>query len=118
MNKYKAKPVTLDGHRFGSQAEAARYRELKLLERAGEISELEVHPHYDLRVDGKPICVYEADFKYWDEDQLRYVTEDVKGLATPVYRLKKKLMLAIHGIEIMEIDAAALRGTASERKSK
>jgi len=109
MSKYGAKPVTLDGHRFASQAEAARYGELKLLERAGKIADLTVHPRFPITVNGHKICVYEADFWYVNLEQARNCVEDVKGFLTIAYRLKKKLMLAVHGIEIKEIDASTLR---------
>ena|SRR3990167_8409052 len=116
MSKYKAKPVTLDGHRFASQAEAARYGELKLLERAGKIADLTVHPRFQITVSGHKICIYEADFWYTDLEQARNCVEDVKGFLTPAYRLKKKLMLAVHGIEIVEIAAATLRSPRRSRR--
>ena len=48
MNKYKAKPLTVDGIRFASQREGSRYRELKLLEKAGQITGLELQPVFEL----------------------------------------------------------------------
>ena len=109
-SKYNAKPVKIDGLSFDSKKEARRYGELKLMERAGEISQLTVHPRYSLDVDDEHICDYEADFKYLSHvsplaKSLGYpemIVEDVKGMRTAVYRLKKKLMLAILRIEVRE----------------
>lgn len=103
MTKYRAKPVTIDGIRFASQAEARRYGELKLWQRDGGISGLAVHPRFALTVNGLKVCTYEADFEYWIGETR--VIEDVKGVLTPVYRLKKKLLRAVHGIEIKEVAA-------------
>ncbi|KKM06917.1 hypothetical protein LCGC14_1739120 [marine sediment metagenome] len=73
------------------------------LVRSGEISRLEVHPKWEIFVNGQKICTYTADFVYWENSN--YVVEDVKSqpTMTPVYRLKKKMMKAVHGIEIQEI---------------
>ena len=104
--KYKAKPVTIDGHRFDSQAEGARYRTLKLLERAGEITGLELQPVFELApgvlVPGekrkRPALRYVADFAYTDADGQRVVL-DVKGVETPVFRIKLHL-LALQGVAV------------------
>lgn len=80
---------TVDGITFDSLAEARRYSELRLMERAGEIAQLELQPVYLLHAGIK----YRADFRYRDKDG-REVVEDVKGHLTDVYRLKKKLLLA------------------------
>lgn len=102
MAKYKNKRTEVDGLVFASQKEARRYQELKLLERAGEIFDLMWQRPFQIEVNGVEICKYVADFTYiekggWD------VVEDVKGVLTPVYKLKKKLMLAVHGVEIREV---------------
>jgi hypothetical protein len=103
VTKYRAKPTTIDGIRFASKAEARRYQELKLLERAGEIHNLETHPKYTLSVNNQVICTYTADFRY--EESGEVIVEDVKSrpTMTPVYRLKKKLMKAIYNIDIKEV---------------
>lgn len=95
MTKYNARRVELDGQRFDSQAEAARYQELVLLERAGAITGLRVHPVYLLepraRMNGqwlRPVR-YIADFEYRENGAL--VVEDVKGVETSVFRLKANL---------------------------
>jgi hypothetical protein len=102
--KFRNKPVTVDGIRFDSKAEARRYGELKLLERTGKISDLKLQDTFDLPVNGVVVCSYRADFTYVEDDNL--VVEDVKSAATsknPVYRIKKKLMKVVHGIDIREV---------------
>lgn len=101
-SKYGNKTAYADGYRFDSLAEYHRYMELKLLETAGELSDLRVHPRYLLqegfRYKGKterPIY-YEADFEYLDTETSTRVVEDVKGKRTSVYTLKRKLFLAKH----------------------
>lgn len=105
MNKYHARKTKIDGYTFDSAVEARRYSELKLLEKAGEIREgtIQVHERFNLTVRGMHICVYESDFGFIERDGTR-VIEDVKSPATitPVYKLKKALMLACHGIQIRE----------------
>jgi hypothetical protein len=103
-HKYGARRTEVGGIKFDSAAEAKRYGELLVLKKAGEISPyIEVHPSYELKVNGILICKYVADFLYLDRRIGKWVVEDVKGVPTPAYRLKKKLMKAIHGIEIAEI---------------
>lgn len=95
-HKYGAKAVVIDGHRFDSKAEGRRYEQLKLLERGGRISDLCIHPRYELLgTKGEKIAVYEADFEYLERAGRGHivVVEDVKGVATPAYKLKKKLFL-------------------------
>lgn len=102
--KYGNKPTIVCGEQFDSGAEAQRYEDLLLLERAGKITQLRHHVRYPLEVNGIPICEYEADFTYKDENELLHV-EDVKCNATrtPAYRIKRQLMAAVHGITIEEI---------------
>lgn len=100
--KYKNKKVTVDGITFDSTKESKRYHELKLLERAGVITQLELQPRLDLVVNGQKIGFYRGDFGYY-ENGVRKI-EDVKSAFTaklPVFRLKAKLVKAIHGIEII-----------------
>ena len=101
--KYNAKPTVVDNIRFASKAEARRYGELQLLVKAGTISGLELQPRYDLEVNGRFVCEYVADFRYWCHFDSKMVIEDVKGVRTPNYLLKKKLMLAVHGIDVQEV---------------
>ena len=101
-NKYRAVKTEVDGIVFDSKREAARYMELMLLERAGEISHLELQPVYECVVNGKKICTYRADFRYFTK--LGNIVEDVKGVKTPIYRLKKKLVEALYaGVTILEV---------------
>lgn len=100
--KYNNRKTVIDGITFDSAKEARRYGELKLLQRAGEISNLNLQSEYELTVNWQKICKYRADFEYTTKDG-RKVVEDVKGVRTPVYQLKKKLMKAVYNIEIKEI---------------
>ncbi len=72
------------------------------MEEQGEIYDLRVHPKpwFSLDVNGVHICSYAPDFTYWVKEE--FVVEDVKGFLTETYKLKAKLMLACHGIEILE----------------
>src|SRR5688500_13421429 len=104
LNKFGAVKTTVDAITFDSKKEARRYQDLKLLERAGVISELCVDKkqlRYSLVVNSEKICTYVADFRYVENG--RTVIEDTKGFKTPEYKLKAKLMKACHGIEIREI---------------
>lgn len=101
-SKYRAQPTVVAGVRFASKAEARRHAELRLLERAGIVSQLRLQVWFPLVVSGTKVASYVADFVYLDSAG-RQVVEDVKGFRTPTYRLKQKLMRAIHGIEIKEI---------------
>ena len=96
-SKYHSTPTVIDGIRFDSKAEAERYQELRLLERSGEIADLQCHPRFLLQdafiYDGKRerAIYYEADFSFTDHENI-YV-EDVKGVKTEVYKLKRKLFI-------------------------
>ena len=103
MSKYNNRRVTLDGHTFDSVAERRRYQELCLLRAAGELTGLVTHPRFPLVVNGVPIATYEADFGYTETATGRAVVEDVKGVQTPEYKLKKRLVKALHGIDIQEV---------------
>jgi hypothetical protein len=105
MTKYGAIRTEVDGVTFASRAEARRYVELKLLERAGEIECLELQPRYLLVVNGVKIGAYVGDFKYLDTRTGRRTVEDVKGVKTPVFRLKSKLVKALYDIDIVEVAA-------------
>ena len=108
-HKYKAKATTVDGIRFASTKEAARYAELKLLVLAGEIHRLELQTVITLHVQTKTIGTYRADFSYCECrrptqcNQTKWIVEDVKGFKTPLYRWKRKHVMAQYGIEIKEV---------------
>lgn len=98
--KYNARKVKADGYTFDSRAEYARYCELKLLLAARVIADLSVHPRYTLQeafTDGtgrrQRAVTYEADFTYIDGETGGFVVEDVKGVQTPVFKLKWKLLM-------------------------
>ena len=107
-SKYGAIPTTVDGYRFASKAEARRYGEIKLLEKAGLIEKLMLQERFLLLVHGVKIGTYVADFSYMDcqGDTPERIVEDVKSrpTRTAVYRLKKKLVYALYGVEIREVE--------------
>lgn len=97
MNKYRNNKTLIDGIVFDSRLEAQRWCELKILERAGEITDLQRQVHFELqpsfRKNGKTIrkIEYVADFVYRDRKTGRMIIEDTKGMKTAVYKLKKKM---------------------------
>ena len=99
-NKYGAIKTTINGIKFDSKKEGRRYSALRLLEKTGKISDLSLQPKFDLMVNCVKVGFYKADFKYTQDG--REVIEDVKGMKTPVYNLKKRMIKAIYGIEIFE----------------
>ena len=103
MSKYKNVKTTIDGITFDSKKESARYAELKLLARSGLIQNLRLQVPFELipKQQGERAVKYIADFVYTEGDET--VVEDVKGIKTDVYRLKKKLMLKVHGLKIKEV---------------
>ena len=115
MNKYNARKTEVDGIVFDSNKEANRYTELKLMQRAGMIKNLRLQQKFCLipTIEGvrggvkQRATYYIADFEYWEKhgDKWVRVVEDVKSPATKTaaYKLKKKLMLWRHGIEIREV---------------
>lgn len=123
-NKYNSKKIIVDGAKFDSKKEAERYKELKTLERAGRIKNLQrqvkyvlipaqYEPSDEVFVKGKKKgkskkgrliereCAYYADFVYCCNGE--NIVEDTKGMRTPEYIIKRKLMLYIHGIRIREL---------------
>jgi len=101
VNKYRNIRVEMDGIKFQSKREAKRYGELKMLQKAGLITNLTLQKKFDLIVQDVKIGAYISDFAYLENGHL--VIEDAKGLKLPVYNLKKRLMKAIYGIEIKEV---------------
>lgn len=108
LGKYNNRKLMIDGEVFDSHKEARRYRELASLQRAGQISDLKRQVRYELiptqRIGGKVVeksCVYIADFVYTENGET--VVEDTKGFRTRDYIIKRKLMLYVHGIRIMEV---------------
>lgn len=122
---HNIKTKTSDGIEHDSRTEARRWIELKLLERAGEIKDLQrqvkyvlIPAQYETIVryskkgerlkDGTKLiereCAYVADFVYTDVKTGKTVVEDTKGVRTKEYIIKRKLMLYIHNIKIQEIE--------------
>ncbi len=120
-SKFGAIRTTVDGITFASKAEARRYQELRLLEKAGQVYGLECQPRFWLLAPrtefkaGEQISVsgatgikigeYVADFRYRTSPCLcdSEVVEDVKGVRTALYKWKKKHCEAQYGIEIVEV---------------
>lgn len=106
ISKFGNKPINCAaGVRHQSTAEAHRCNELHLAQQAGIISGLQAHPQpeWELVVNGVKVCTYRADFAYTQPcDSIpERVVEDVKGFATDVFRIKARLMLACHGIDVL-----------------
>lgn len=99
--KYNNTIVDRDGMKFDSQRELDRWCELQLLERTGAIHDLRRQVPFELRVNGLLVCKYVADFVYTTAGET--VVEDVKGVRTDVFILKRKLMKAIFNIEVQEV---------------
>lgn len=102
-SKYGAVKTEVDGIVFDSKHEAKRYQELRLLEQAWEITNLRLQVPYILFPKSKHgrALKYIADFTYNDRNG-QLIVEDAKGVKTPVYRLKRRMMAELKGIEIKE----------------
>ena len=102
-SKFGAKKTVVDGITFDSKWESERYGQLKAMERGGIVTDLELQVKYDIVINDIKICKYIADFVYKEESpdgKIREIVEDAKGFETPEFKLKKKLMKAVHGIDI------------------
>ncbi len=103
-SKYRNVKKTWNGIEFQSTKECNRYIDLRAQASTGEIKALERQKEFELWVNDQLICSYVADFVYYRDG--KYIVEDVKSKVTrklPVYAIKKKLMLAVRGIEIQEV---------------
>ena len=110
MSKYGSRRTVVHGQVFDSAKEAQRYCELLLMQKAGEIKHLERQPEYTLipvqKRDGNVVeraVKYRADFFYVDTATGEEVVEDVKGMRTKEYIIKRKLMLWELGIMVKEV---------------
>lgn len=116
-NKYGNKKAEFDGIKFASKKEARRYGELLLLRNAGHIAALKLQPKFiftitaarrgslvtqALAYDSGRYVTYIADFSYIDKHGVE-VVEDVKGVKTREYKIKKALMWVVNGIEVKEV---------------
>lgn len=109
-SKYHSKKVIVDGIKFDSKRESERYINLKILEKAGMIKELELQKVFELqptfKKEGKTYrkITYVADFFYYDNHLKRYIAEDVKGYKTEVYKIKKKMFEYVYpNLELFEV---------------
>lgn len=103
VRKYRNIPTVVDGITFDSRKEANRFCELKLLQKQGAISGLVLQPEYPIVMNGQRVAKWRGDFRY--EQYGSVVVEDVKSAITrrnPTYRLKKKLVEAQYGIQVVE----------------
>lgn len=140
MSKYHSRKITRDGMTFDSLIEYRRFRELTLLEKAGEITDLKRQVEFELMPSqyeeiptgevykrgerqGQPkmkrVCVelsvkYIADFTYTQNG--KQVVEDTKGFRTKDYILKRKMMLYFNGIKIKEVRKNETSKHKSSRK--
>lgn len=99
-SKYGSKRTLFDGILFDSKAEAQYYANLKLRERAGEVTDINRQRWYDLMVNGVLVARYRADFVFFDREACARRIVDVKGVVTREFSIKKKLMKACHGLEV------------------
>lgn len=105
--KYRNRKCDLEGMKFDSVKEREHYLDLKLRERAGEIRDIRRQVKFDIVVNGHPITRFYADFVYHDIRKDKQIVEDVKGFkggeSYRRFRLKKKLMFAVHRIVVEEV---------------
>lgn len=101
-SKYRNQKVTYNGFEYDSKKEAKRAADLDLLIKAGEVESWERQPSFDFVLNGQKICTYIADFRVTYPDGAVEI-EDVKGVKTAVYRIKKKMMKAFYGIDVKEL---------------
>ena len=109
-SKYHSKKVIIDEIEFDSKKEATRYSQLKILEKAGLIKNIELQKVFELqpsfKKNGKTYrkITYKADFYYFDNHLGKYIVEDTKGFKTEVYKIKKKLFeYKYSDLELLEV---------------
>lgn len=101
-NKYSNQKTTYNGIVYDSKRESKRAGELDILKRIGEVKSWLPQSEFRIEHRGVKICSYFADFKVvYADGHVEF--EDVKGVKTAVYKLKKKLVKAFHGVDIKEI---------------
>lgn len=108
-NKFHAQTIETPDGKFHSIGEYRRWEDLKLLEKGNVIHGLKRQVKFELipatvLPNGKKqrAVTYVADFRYYDTREGKWITEDYKGFHTEVYKLKKKLVFYVYGIEIKE----------------
>ena len=98
-NKYGNRKTVVDNITFDSAKEARKWKELRILEKAGEIEGLKRQVEYPLTVNDIRIAKYRCDFQYFDKHGVEHVL-DVKGYETREWKIKRLLMYAVHGIKV------------------
>ena len=119
MSKYHSRKVFYDGHSFDSLLERDRYIDLRALEKLGVIQNLQLQVRYEIipKQDGERAAHYVADFQYEMDGQV--IVEDAKGFCTPDFVLKRKLMLWVHGIKLVEVRrSGSTKHSAKHRKKQ
>jgi len=104
--RFPAQHTVIDGISFPSKRQARRYCELKLAERAGEITNLKLEPRFPIFINEIYVGRYTADFRYTVRETGEVLVEDVKSSGTrkdPYYRFRKRAAEAFHGIKILEV---------------
>ena len=101
-HKFGAEKMEVDGITFVSRKEAAHYSELLLLLKAKKIENLALQVPFLITINNIKICKYLADFTYTDDKGVFHV-EDVKGMRTPIYKLKKRMVEATYPFKIEEV---------------
>jgi hypothetical protein len=100
--KYRNVKTEIDGIKFDSKKEATYYSKLKLLKLSGDVIDFQMQVRYDFKHNGILLCFYKADFVVnWKVSGIKVI--DVKGRKLPMYNLKKKMMLAFYGINVIEV---------------
>lgn len=104
-SKFKAIPTqTSDGQKFKSELEASYYKRMWCLQQIGEVTKIEREVRYELVVNGVFISAYLMDFRItYADGHIEYIDCKSDATLTPVYRIKRQLMIAIHGIELQEV---------------
>ncbi len=100
-SKYNNIHCVVNGIKFSSIKEAKRYTDLFYLASAGKITDLKLQVVFKIEINGEKVCNYKADFTYINEAG-GYIVEDTKGMRTPIYNLKKRLLFLTQGISIKE----------------
>lgn len=98
--KYGNRKVMIDGILFDSKREAAYYSELKIREKAGEVTGVEMQRPFTILINGFLVGTYRSDFAFWDVLADRFRVIDVKGMDTPLSKFKRKCVKAQYGINV------------------
>lgn len=120
-SKFGAVATEINGEKYDSELEASFHQDLLVLQRVGEVAKIERSVRYELVVNGVFVCAYELDFritytekypqfeKYRETGGIRYVDCKSTATVTQLYRVKKQLMLACHGIQLEEVYAPLIK---------